>query len=306
MTKDDDLPDPLDLPSFSSKPPYSALVILLERLTPPPPSWTDPPVPRSEHNYVPWLTRLIATPLPWLTVAESEKIISMASTNLALRAGRSALPDMTRTFTIDRHRISLFEPSLTEDSLGHKTWGASLLLAKRLSELHTLSSSPYLSASSRVKCLGLGEGTGLLGIAAAKVTTWDVTLTDLPWITDNLRRNVDYNCGERTEVKCLDWTSPPSEADIPPSSFEVIIASDLFYDTHHPKMVVAMLERYLKRDDDARVVMEYPLRYSHATEVQDFERRVGHSFVVENSGEEIGRDDWDAEALCRWAIYRRK
>jgi predicted nicotinamide N-methyase len=135
---------------------------------------------------------------------------------------------------------------------------------------------------------------------------WDVLLTDLPLITDNLRRNVEFNCGEGGSVKDLDWINPPGEEEISVESFEVIIASDLFYDEHHPAMVVAMFERYLKRDDEARVVMEYPLRSSHAAEVKDFEERASRNFIVENSGEEIGRDDWDAEVPCKWVIYRRK
>jgi predicted nicotinamide N-methyase len=301
----DDLPDPLDLPSLSSKPSYAILVVLLDKLRPLPPSWTSPLLHRPKHNYVPWLTRLIATPLSWLTTSEQDIVMSMASCNLALRAGPSALPDMTRMFMIEGHCITLFEPSLTEDLLGHKTWGSSLLLAKRLSILYKLSKSPCLASSARVDCLGLGEGTGLLGIAAAKVTNWSVTLTDLPGITDNLRRNVQYNCGDGAVVRSLDWASPPSDEEIPSESFDVIIASDLFYDTHHPEMVVAMLERYLKRDDNARVVIEYPLRSSHAAEVKDFESRVTRSLVVENTGEEVGRDDWDAEVPCRWNIYKR-
>lgn len=228
----------------------------------------------------------------------------MASNNLALRAGRVALPDMTRTFQVDIHTVSLFEPSWTGDSLGHKTWGASLLLAKGLSTLYTVSTSPYLSQHSPAKCLGLGEGTGLLGIAAAKVMSWSLTLTDLPEIIGNLKRNVEYNCGERVKVRELDWMCPPSEEDIATESFEVIIASDLFYDVHHPKLVVEMMKRYLKRDPDARIVIEYPLRTSHKGEVADFEERMGEMFSVESTGEEFGRDDWDTEICCRWIIYK--
>jgi predicted nicotinamide N-methyase len=154
--------------------------------------------------------------------------------------------------------------------------------------------------------LGLGEGTGLLGIAAAKVMSWRLTLTDLPSIIDNLQRNVHYNCGESVAVKDLDWMDPPEDIHIQQGSFEVIIASDLFYDPHHPKMVVTMLERYLKRDPEARVVLEFPLRTSHEAEVLDFTKRMEKSFVLEASGEEIGRDDWDTGIECRWMIYRWK
>lgn len=300
---DDSLPHPLDLPTLSSKPSYSDLFLLLDKITPPPPSWNEP-IPRSKYNYTSWLTRLIASPMTWLSPSEAETISSMASNNLVLRAGRTALSDITRTFTVAEHEISLFEPSWTGDALGHKTWGASLLLARRLHSLHLVSDSRYLSPKSACKCLGLGEGTGLLGIAAAKAMSWRLTLTDLPIITMNLQRNVLYNCGESVDVKALDWLDPPD--DIPQNSFEVIIASDLFYDPHHPRMVVAMLERYLKKDPEARVVLEFPLRPSHTAEVSDFGKRMDISFVLEASGEETGRDDWDTDIECRWVIYRWK
>ncbi len=298
---DDCLPHPLDLPSLSSKPSYSDLFSLLDKITPSPPSWNEP-IRRSKYNYIPWLTRLIASPMTWLSPSEAETISSMASSNLALRAGRTALPDITRSFTVEEHEISLFEPSWTGDSLGHKTWGASLLLARRLKSLHLISDSRYLSPKSACKCLSLGEGTGLLGIGAAKAMSWRLTLTDLPSITENLQRNVLYNCGESVDVKALDWLDPPD--DIPQNSFEVIIASDLFYDPHHPKMVVEMLERYLKKELEARVVLEFPLRPSHMAEVMDFEKRMNISFVLEASGQETGRDDWDTDIECRWVIYR--
>jgi predicted nicotinamide N-methyase len=301
------LPHPLDLPLLSSKPSYSTLSSILEKLTPPPPSWTTNQLThRTTHNYVPWLTGLIATPMSWLTASENETIISMASNNLALRAGRTAVPDLTRTFTVDDHEITLFEPGWTGDSIGHKTWGASLLLARHLSSLHNVSTSLYLRPTATGKCLGLGEGTGLLGIAAVKVTRWSVTLTDLPCITGNLRRNVHSNCSERAEVKDRDWMDPPNDEEITPGFFDVIIGSDLFYDPHHPKMVVKMLERYLKKDREARVVMGYPLRMSHLPEVEDFERRAAKLFDIEYTGKEIGMDDWDTEIHCKWLVYKWK
>ena len=301
------LPHPLDLPSLSSKPSYSTLSSVLEKLTPRPPSWTTNQITcRTTYNYTPWLTGVIATPMPWLTPSENETIISMASNNLALRSGRTAAPDMNRIFTVDDHEITLFEPTWTGDSIGHKTWGASLLLARRLSSLHNQSTSSYLLPMSTAKCLGLGEGTGLLGIAAVKVTRWTVTLTDLPCITGNLRGNVKLNCNERAVVKDLDWMDPPDEEDIASGSFDVIIGSDLFYDPHQPKMVVMMLERYLMKDCHARVVMGYPLRMSHSTEVADFERRASKAFEIECSGEEIGMDDWDTEIRCKWLVYKWK
>src|SRR5580704_725777 len=188
------LPHPLSLPLLSTKPSYKVLTTLLQKITPPPPSWTIPSksaiVARSngEYNYIPWLTRIICTPLYWLTPLESDTIISLASNNLALRAGRVALPDLTRSFLVNGNTIKLFEPSWVGDSLGHKTWGTSFLLAQRVGYLKDLSGSKYFRAGEKTRCLGLGEGTGLVGIAVAKIMSWDIMLTDLPRITDNLRR----------------------------------------------------------------------------------------------------------------------
>jgi D-xylulose reductase len=244
--------------------------------------------------------------MPWLTESESDTIVSMASNNLALRAGRTAAPNMTRSFTVDEHEIVLFEPSWTGDSIGHKTWGASLLLARRFSGLHTVSNSSNLLPSSKSKCLGLGEGTGLLGIAAVKVMSWMVTLTDLPSIIPNLQRNVEFNCSERVDVLALDWMNPPPNEEIPFDSFDVVIGSDLFYDPHHPGLVVEMIQRYLKKDTEARMVIGFPLRASHTAEVADFDQRMAEHFTIEHSGEDTGMDDWDTEIQCKWIIYRWK
>ena len=301
------LPHPLDLPPLSTKPSYSKLISLLTRLTPPPPPWTSPASPvRTTHNYAPWLTRLISTPMPWLPPAEAETITTVASHNLAILAGRTAAPDMLRTFSVEGHDIELFEPSWTGDSIGYKTWAASLLLARRLPSLHTVSTSQFLDPCKSGKCLGLGEGTGLLGIAAVKVMRWNVTLTDLPSITPNLRKNMEGNCSERADVKELDWRKPPSEEIIAQSGFDVVMGSDLFYDSEHPGMVVAMVERYLRRASEARAVIGYPLRTSHGREIEDFEEKMERAFDLEARGEDIGVEDWGAEVVCRWNIYKWK
>jgi predicted nicotinamide N-methyase len=163
-----------------------------------------------------------------------------------------------------------------------------------------------LLPSSKAKCLGLGEGTGLLGIAAVKVMSWVVTLTDLPSIIPNLERNVEFNCSERTDVLALDWMNPPPNEEIPFDSFDVVIGSDLFYDPHHPGLVVEMIERYLKKDTEARMVIGFPLRASHTAEVADFDQRMAEHFTIEHSGEDTGMDDWDTEIHCKWIIYRWK
>lgn len=114
-----------------------------------------------------WLTKLVASPLLWISDEEKkEDIWSMASTLMAERCGRTAAPKITRRIRVpgmkealiklnklengnitkqndndgseeeeeeeDPSDILLIEPSLTEDLLGLKTWGSSYILASRL------------------------------------------------------------------------------------------------------------------------------------------------------------------------------
>lgn len=126
-----------------------------------------------EEGIPSYLTRIIASPLHWIEPdAEKESIWEAASARLAERSGRTAIPAVTRTFhipiaeasegedtlakTLD---ITLHEPSLTDDNLGHKTWVASYLLALRLPTLlkkhfpssieHKPATAPTQSPSSK-------------------------------------------------------------------------------------------------------------------------------------------------------------
>ncbi|KAI6892878.1 hypothetical protein KC334_g13122, partial [Hortaea werneckii] len=100
--------------------------------------------------------------------------------------------------------IHLHEPALTADNLGLKTWASSYLLAKRLVLLHSdnneSDSTTYPSAPTLLptlppdaEILELGSGTGLVGMAAARVLQRKVWLTDLEGIVGNLERNVRGN-----------------------------------------------------------------------------------------------------------------
>jgi hypothetical protein len=133
-----------------------------------------------------------------------------------------AMAEITRTFCIPDEKpdtpalaIKIYEPSLTEDNLGLKTWASSYLLAKRLSTLarthrvlHQLRES---SKSSGFGILELGSGTGLVGLAAAAVLSCPVVLTDLPSIVPNLRTNIENNSaivvahGGSPRAEILNW-----------------------------------------------------------------------------------------------------
>lgn len=254
------------------------------------------------------------------------------------------MPSVSRTFEIpdpsskSSISISLHEPSLTSDNLGHKTWLASYLLAKRLPHLlphlpmiqprSELARSPRSANSSTEipSVLELGAGTGLVGLAAAAVfSTADVHLTDLPAITSNLQNNVSRNIhpghefdeGRHVTVGVLDWSDLPCKAENggPLQKYDLILAADPLYSPLHPVWLVNTIALFLKREQQARVIVELPLREVYEPEVEDFKMRMSEEgFCLVADGEEVGVEDWggydadgdQVEVKCWWGVWKRK
>ena len=234
--------------------------------------------------------------------------------------------------------VSVHEPSLTSDNLGHKTWLASYLLAKRLPFLrhhlplpHPISelrrpSRSCASANEPLKILELGAGTGLVGIIAAAVfPSASIHLTDLPAITPNLQENVSHNIhsdpdfdGSRNvTVGVLDWSDLPSGVESAGTlrrQYDVIFAADPLYSPLHPAWLVNTITLFLKREQNARVIVELPLREVYAFEVEDFRTRMGKAgFTLVEDGKEVGIEDWECtsegdepEIICWWGVWKRK
>ncbi|ATZ49825.1 Bcefm2 [Botrytis cinerea B05.10] len=155
----------LDFPQLYKRPSFLELLQVLELLKLPPPSW-DSESRRSQESedaqgISRYLTKIIGSELDWLSIGVSEEeweqqcetIHELASKRLAERCGRSAMPEMIRTWTIPTSgdsedlAIELCEPPLTGDSLGLKTWGTSFVMAKKLEELGNLYFSGVLPSS---------------------------------------------------------------------------------------------------------------------------------------------------------------
>jgi len=221
------------------------------------------------------------------------------------------MPSMTRTFSVasDLH-IALHEPSLTEDNLGLKTWTSSLLLARRLPELHK--HLPTLCT----EILELGAGTGLVGIAAAYTWNVHVTLTDLPEIVPNLQHNVKQNANldhGRTAsmtARPLDWAEPMDKAE-PGREFLLILAADPIYSPNHPALLVSAVRRWLKHSPEARFIVELPLRQGYTKERETLRDELLQSDMeLVEEGTEVGYDDWQSEdgqpseVECWWSVWR--
>lgn len=220
-------------------------------------------------------------------------------------------------------QLTLHEPALAADNLGLKTWASAYLLAKRLPSL----SLPPLPAGSRV--LELGAGTGLVGLAAAATLHAHVVFTDLPEIVPNLAHNVCANAttiaahGGKADVGVLDWSRPdtltlfnhptsPSPSPsldtkttpCTPKTFPLILAADPLYSSLHPQLFAQTVSYHLAHAEDARVVVEMPLRSAYAAERAELRERMERlGLRVLAEGEEVGRDDWDEEVRCWWGVW---
>ncbi|KAL8936706.1 MAG: hypothetical protein Q9216_004793 [Gyalolechia sp. 2 TL-2023] len=324
----------LDLPQLYTKPPAADLLLALDWLHVKRIAWDDA---SQEINHavdecgVPkYLTSIVGSSLAWIADDNiKEQIWEAASARLCERSGRSAIPSVTRTFVIpatsfnEAVPITLHEPSLTADNLGHKTWLASFLLAKRFSSLiphlRPLPRKPGASGSllayndggSSMRAIELGAGTGLVGLAVAAISNIHVHLTDLPAIVPNLRANVESNAMENTSVGELDWSNLEDEGE--QQKCDLVVAADPLYSPQHPAWLVAAIKHVLKQDGNAKVVIELPLRKAYMPEVEDLKKRMeGVGLGIELEGLESGFEDWESaheknvrtEVQCWWAVWR--
>ena len=327
-----------DLPQLYTRPSFANLLRTLEQLKIKPAAWGDPETASQydEANLPRYLTGIVASSLAWIKEEDArEQIWEAASCRLSERSGRSgnswyhfqhiiprltsqALPSMSRTFNIptsaeDAVSITLREPSLTADNLGHKTWLASYLLAKRLPSL--LRYIPGLQSGAQV--IELGAGTGLVGIAIAAIYDVHVHLTDLPAIVPNLLANTTVNSPNiakgSTSVGEFDWSTVSDHCSKEHNAYDVIVAADPLYSPQHPAWLVAAIDHVLKRNVGARVVIELPLREAYAPEIAELKMRMeGLSLAVLAEGTESGIEDWEenhpgnekTQVMCWWAVWQ--
>ncbi|KAK2813845.1 hypothetical protein FQN50_000246 [Emmonsiellopsis sp. PD_5] len=318
-----------DLPQLYTKPSATDILRALDQLAVRPRNFNDDGSSQQIllGGVSQYLTSIIASALSWVDTDDlREAIWDAASARLCERSGRTAMPAISREFTIPMTQnkdfpLTLHEPSLTSDNLGMKTWVSSYLLAKRL---HTLLIPPSSLVPSTykdnrpIRALELGAGTGLVGLSFAALwgSAASVHLTDLDAIVPNLAHNVSLNeellnkTGANVSTGVLDWSIDPEPKPTDDERCDVILAADPLYSPEHPKWLVQTIRRWLFPDGESRVVVEMPLREAYLPQVADFRQRMGAAgLVVLEEGEEIGYDDWegsDGEALevrCWWSVW---
>lgn len=106
----------------------------------------------------------------------------------------------------------------------------------------------------------------------------------------------------------LDWSGLPLDV-AKAGKYDIILAADPLYSPQHPPWLVQAIGRYLKRDKEARAVIELPLREAYAPEINDLKDRMeGLGLGIIAQGEESGFDDWvnggeRQRVRCWWAVW---
>lgn len=108
-------------------------------------------------------------------------------------------------------------------------------------------------------------------------------------------------------------TPPDSALATPaalPTSFPVILAADCIYDSGHPAMLVSVVSAWLSKSEEARLVIELPLRDAYLGDVEALKNGMNAiGLDLLDQGHEVGVDDWGAEddireVRCWWGIWK--
>ncbi|CDH10197.1 related to Putative methyltransferase [Zygosaccharomyces bailii ISA1307] len=243
--------------------------------------------------------------------SSKDLIIKEVSMRISESCGRTAQPAMKRQFKFENLErcIEIYEPSLTADNLGWKTWGSSFILSQKL-----INYVAQLKISRKLRVLELGSGTGLAGIAW--LAKWmevhdklgvEMFLTDLEEIIPNLQKNVEINgLAPNSIVNTLDWTSPDAFLEqYSGKRFDYILVSDPIYSPDHPKFVVDVIARFLSPQGTCH--LEIPLRNKYAQERNClWEFLDNHGLKVVEQVEDEGVDDWgQVTYMYQKIVWRR-
>lgn len=249
-----------------------------------------------------WLTTLLMRS-DMLTLSEKEDetsregLVGEAAALLAACAGAASSGRLIRKFsfnlspTNEEIILQLMDVPLDNNdyaSVGAQTWGAAVVMADMLLESPSSYGLPeglpkdHKDGNGRTfRVLELGAGTGLVGLAVAKVlertrTPAEIILTDVhPAVLTNLKTNSVSNFppGKGSSVKVsvvnLDWeemaTSDTRQGDDALfEQFDMIIGADIIYEAAHAKWIKECLRKLLLPEAFFHLVI--PLRSTHTNE----------------------------------------
>ncbi|KAI1195460.1 putative methyltransferase-domain-containing protein [Nemania serpens] len=333
---------PEDFPQIWQRPSFEDLLTCLRELHIEPPVWNptaskkSPPenqenTARSRRDAMSYLASIISSALQWLEDDDQREVIwEEASRCLSQRCGRAGMGEITRRWPFHNRPVPfelvVREPPITGDSLGHKTWGSSFLMAQLLDGLK---SGPlaHLVAPGCQKfpsVLELGSGTGLLGIAAAAMWQAEVVLSDLPTIMPNLDYNIEQNratvelLGGKIDSGPLTWGCEVGNDTkfSRENQFSIILAADGIYDDDHPGLLSSAIHEQLHDSPDARAVVMVPIRDQITkrliTQFRLHTKQGSLRLVALEEHVLAGQDDWGDDddqpqaVECWWAIFGKQ
>ncbi|KAI1165756.1 S-adenosylmethionine-dependent methyltransferase-like protein, partial [Nemania serpens] len=333
---------PEDFPQVWQRPSFEILLTCLRQLHIEPPIWNPTAskkalrknqenTARSRRDVMSYLASIISSALQWLEDDDQrEAIWEEASRCLSQRCGRAGMGEITRRWPFHNRPVPfellVREPPITGDSLGHKTWGSSFLMAQLLDSLKSGSLARLVAPGCQKSpsVLELGSGTGLLGIAAAAMWQAEVVLSDLPDIMPNLDYNIEQNratveqLGGKVDSGALTWGCEAGN-DIKLSrdnQFTIILAADGIYDDDHPALLSSAIHKQLHDSPDARAVIMVPIRDQITRRlITHFQLRMNEGslpLVVLEEHVLAGQDDWGDDddqpqaVECWWAIFGKQ
>ncbi|KAI0405798.1 S-adenosylmethionine-dependent methyltransferase-like protein [Xylaria palmicola] len=333
--------DPEDFPQLWQRPSCEDLLACLRQLHVEPVVWefavfkktsseNKEDTARYRRKVIAYLSGIVSNGLRWIADDDQKEVIwEEASRCLSQRCGRAGMGEITRRWPFRNREVPfeliIREPPITGDSLGHKTWGSSFLMAQLLDSFSFGSLSQLLAPDCRdsLSVLELGSGTGLLGIAAASMWQTEVVLSDLPDIMPNLEFNIEQNRatverhGGQVSSGALTWGSKRhTDARFSQGNqFNVILAADPLYDDDHPYLLSSAIHDQLCDSVDSRAIVMVPMRDETTKRlVLQFRSRMNDGPLHLAPLEEhvlTGQDDWGDDdepqiVECWWAIFGKQ
>ncbi|KAJ7702684.1 putative methyltransferase-domain-containing protein [Mycena rosella] len=221
---------------------------------------------------------------------DAETVIKRACSLLANSGGTSGAGVVDRVFDFPsaHGHISITLRDIPLDnsdfsSVGAQTWGGACVLAE------ILAAEPMdfalLGDAAPLRVLELGSGTGLVGLALAKIAESSgievaVACSDFyPDVLQNLTANIAANFPAQSRLitsHFLDWSSFSHENPQPPlppfdQPFDVIVGADIVYEPEHAAWIHSCVVELLNRTRASQFHLVIPLRPTHALESSSVE-----------------------------------
>ena len=194
-------------------------------------------------------------------------------------------------------------------------WDAGIVLAAMVYEQFMLIRAAEEDATdfSRRRCLDLGSGTGIVGLAAAASGGFSqVVLTDMPSVVPLLERNVERNrselvhdgrCGlESVSLRWDDAAELRSVAALGP--YELIVGGDLLYRPQVVEPLLAALRALVGRH--TTVLLAASLQHSPETIDLFVDAAATAGFAVERLGTGCQSADAQSDEVKLLRLTRRK